>query len=46
MPAIDVVGSRRAGLHPVLMDPYGLHHDADYDRVDSLTDLAARITDG
>ena len=43
MPAIDVVGARRAGLHPVLMDPYGLHHDADYDRVDSMSDLAARI---
>ena len=43
MPAIDVVGARRAGLHPVLMDPYGLHHDADYDRADSMSDLAARI---
>ena len=46
MPAIDVVGARRAGLRPVLMDPCGLHHDADYDRVDSLTDLAERIADG
>jgi putative hydrolase of the HAD superfamily len=44
MPGIDVVGARRAGMHPVLMDPLGLHHDADYDRVDSLTDLAGRIT--
>jgi putative hydrolase of the HAD superfamily len=43
MPAIDVVGARRAGLRPVLMDPLGLHHDADYDRCDSLSDLAARI---
>ena len=43
MPGIDVVGARRAGLRPVLMDPLGLHHDADYDRVDSLADLAARI---
>jgi putative hydrolase of the HAD superfamily len=43
MPAIDVVGARRAGMHPVLMDPFGLHHDADYDRVDSLADLASRI---
>ena len=41
--AIDVVGARRAGLRPFLMDPLGLHHDADYDRVDSLTDLANRI---
>ncbi len=43
MPAIDVVGARRAGLHPVLMDPLGLHLDADYDRVESLEDLAERI---
>lgn len=43
MPAIDVVGARRAGLHPVLADPFGMHHEADYDRVDSMADLAARI---
>ncbi len=43
MPGIDVVGARRAGLRPVLMDPLGLHHDADYDRVESLTALAERI---
>ncbi len=46
MPAIDVVGARRAGLRPVLMDPLGLHHAADYDRVDSLADLAGRIAGG
>jgi putative hydrolase of the HAD superfamily len=46
MPAIDVVGPRRAGLHPVLMDPLGLHLDADYDRVESLTALADRIVAG
>jgi putative hydrolase of the HAD superfamily len=43
MPAIDVAGARRAGMHPVLMDPLGLHHDLGYDRCDSLTDLASRI---
>jgi putative hydrolase of the HAD superfamily len=43
MPAIDVVGARRAGLNPLLMDPLGLHHDRGYDRVDSLADLASRI---
>ncbi len=43
MPAIDVVGARRVGMHPVLADPFGLHHDADYDRVDSLGDLASRV---
>jgi FMN phosphatase YigB (HAD superfamily) len=44
MPAIDVVGARRAGLHAVLIDPYDLHHEADYDRTTSLADLAARFT--
>jgi putative hydrolase of the HAD superfamily len=44
MPGIDVVGARRAGLNPVLMDPLGLHHDADYDRTDSLAALAGAIT--
>jgi putative hydrolase of the HAD superfamily len=43
MPAIDVVGARRAGLHPILMDPLELHLDAGYDRVGSLEELAARI---
>jgi putative hydrolase of the HAD superfamily len=40
MPGIDVIGARAAGLHPVLMDPYEFHLDADYDRVSSLTELA------
>jgi putative hydrolase of the HAD superfamily len=44
MPAIDVVGARRAGLHAVLVDPFDLHGDADYDRTPSLGDLAARIS--
>ena len=43
MPAIDVVGARRAGIRPVLMDPLGLHLDADYDRVPSLAALAESI---
>jgi putative hydrolase of the HAD superfamily len=42
-PGIDVVGARRAGLHPVLMDPLGLHHDADFERCGSLTEVAARV---
>jgi FMN phosphatase YigB (HAD superfamily) len=45
MPGIDVVGARKAGLTPVLMDPYALHLDADYDRVASLEELAQRIAD-
>jgi putative hydrolase of the HAD superfamily len=44
MPAIDIVGARRAGLHAVLVDPLGLHGDADYDTTPSLADLATRIT--
>jgi FMN phosphatase YigB (HAD superfamily) len=43
MPAIDVVGARRASLRPFIMDPLGLHAEADYDAVSSLGDLAARI---
>jgi FMN phosphatase YigB (HAD superfamily) len=46
MPAIDVVGARRAGLRPFLMDPLGLHLDADFDRVDSLSGLADGIVAG
>jgi FMN phosphatase YigB (HAD superfamily) len=45
MPAFDVVGARRAGLRPFVMDPLGLHRDADYDRVASLTELAGRIAE-
>jgi FMN phosphatase YigB (HAD superfamily) len=44
MPAIDVVGARRAGIRPFLMDPLGLHCNADYERVPSLTALAERIS--
>ena len=43
MPAIDVVGARRAGIRPFLMDPLGLHLDASYERVPSLAALAELI---
>jgi FMN phosphatase YigB (HAD superfamily) len=43
MPAIDVVGARRAGIRPYLMDPLGLHFDAGYDRISSLSALAELI---
>jgi putative hydrolase of the HAD superfamily len=43
MPAIDVVGARRAGIRPILMDPLGLHLDADYERIPSLGELAELI---
>jgi FMN phosphatase YigB (HAD superfamily) len=44
MPGIDVVGARAAGIRPFVMDPFGLHHDADYERVGSLSELAALVT--
>jgi FMN phosphatase YigB (HAD superfamily) len=40
MPGIDVVGARRAGIRPFLIDPFGLHQHADYDRIESLRHLA------
>ena len=43
LPAIDVVGARRAGIRPFLMDPLGLHLDADYQRIPSLDALATLI---
>ena len=43
MPAIDVVGARRAGIRPYLIDPLGLHLDADYERISSLAALAELI---
>ncbi len=43
MPGIDVVGARAAGLRPFVMDPYGLHEGADYERVGSVAELAAPI---
>ena len=45
MAGIDVVGARKAGMLPVLMDPFELHLDADYDRVGSLRELAEQIGD-
>jgi putative hydrolase of the HAD superfamily len=43
MPAFDVVGAQRAGVRPFLMDPLGLHHDAAFDRIGSLAELAALV---
>jgi putative hydrolase of the HAD superfamily len=43
MPGIDVVGARRAGLRPFLIDPFDLHADADYDRIGSLAELATLV---
>ena len=44
MPGIDVVGARAAGLHPIVMDPFGFHDDADYVTVGSLLDVAELVT--
>jgi len=45
-PAADVAGARAAGIHPVLVDPYDHHPDADCVRVRHLEDLVALITPG
>lgn len=39
---MDVVGARAAGLHPILVDPYGDHDGADFERVRSVGEFAAR----
>jgi putative hydrolase of the HAD superfamily len=36
---IDVVGARAAGVHPLLIDPDGLHAHADCDRIAGILDL-------
>ena len=36
---MDVVGATAAGLHPILLDPYDDHPDADFERIRSLADL-------
>ncbi len=36
---MDIVGGRSAGLHPILLDPYNDHPNADFDRIRSLSDL-------
>ncbi|HEY5012254.1 MAG TPA: HAD family hydrolase [Acidimicrobiia bacterium] len=43
MPGIDVVGARAAGLHPIVMDPFGFHGGHDYETVTSLRDVAERV---
>lgn len=43
-PAFDVVGARRAGLHPILMDPFAVNRDYGVSCVESLSDLAGMVT--
>ena len=40
---MDIGGARAAGLHPVLLDPYDDHSDADFDRITTLGDLLALV---
>ena len=40
---IDVVGARRAGVRPVLLDAEGLYPEADCPRLAALTDLCAHL---
>jgi putative hydrolase of the HAD superfamily len=42
--AIDVLGARGAGLHPVLLDPHGLHADKPCDRITTLLELPALLS--
>jgi len=39
-PAFDIVGARRAGLQPVLMDPFGINDDFGTPTVGSLAEVA------
>jgi len=45
-PAIDVVGARRAGIRPVVVDPFEMHTEADFERVASLSELADQVREG
>ena len=45
MPAFDVVGPRRAGIRPLLMDPLALHLSADYERIPSLAALTGLVAE-
>lgn len=38
---MDIAAARGAGLHPILIDPYDDHPDADFDRIHAVSDLLA-----
>jgi putative hydrolase of the HAD superfamily len=40
---MDMGGARAAGLHPILLDPYGDHPEADFERIASLSELLAFV---
>ena len=41
---MDVGGATAAGLHPILLDPYDDHGDAEFERIRSLHDLIPRLS--
>jgi putative hydrolase of the HAD superfamily len=41
---MDVATSRAAGLHPILIDPYGDHVGADFERIGSVGRVADELT--
>lgn len=41
---MDIGGSRAAGLHPILLDPYDDHPDADFARITSLRELIPLVS--
>ena len=43
---MDISAARAAGLHPILLDPYDDHPDADFERIGSLTDLSGEAVVG
>lgn len=43
-PAFDVVGARRAGLQPILMDPFEVNDDFEVPCVTSLSEVASIVT--
>ena len=40
---MDIGAARAAGLHPILLDPYDDHPDADFDRINSLSELTCGV---
>jgi putative hydrolase of the HAD superfamily len=42
-PAFDIVGARRAGLVPILMDPFGVNGDFEVECVRSLGEVARLV---
>jgi putative hydrolase of the HAD superfamily len=41
---MDIASASAAGLHPILLDPFGDHVGADFERISAVADLAAELT--